>query len=61
MRSEPDDSEFDDEESVDKRGKTRDHGKSVLWYAVAVISVAFIVTGILLANPFIDYQTASTL
>ena len=61
MKLEPDDLAFDDVESDDTREKTRGHGKSVLWYAVAVISAAFIVTGILLANPFIDYQTASTL
>ena len=35
--------------------------ESAVWYAIAVISITFILIGILLANPFIDYQTASTL
>ena len=36
-------------------------GVSILWYVLVAGAVVFMAVGIFAGNPFIDYQTASTL
>jgi hypothetical protein len=53
--------DLDEFDPVDKRERSNGTGISVLWYSLVIASIVFMVIGIFAGNPFIDYQTASTL
>ena len=56
MKLEPD--EFEPDE---KKAQSNGVEISALWYTLVVASIVFMLVGIFAGNPFIDYQTASTL